>query len=135
MPKYANYCDNACSRAYRHRDRQHNDGWDMTAPVGSLKPNAWGLYDMLGNVQEMCFHEGETAATLADAKGKTWPIRGGSWNSGWGECACATRSTVGWKWMHSYNEGFRVVVPVDPKTGEAALAPAAPAAGGAKVKE
>jgi alpha-galactosidase len=134
--KYANYCDAACSRAYRYRDRQHNDGWDMTAPVGSLKPNAWGLYDMLGNVQEMCFHEGETAATLADGKGKTWPIRGGAWNSAWGDawgdCASATRSTVGWKWMHSFNEGFRVVVPVDPKTGEAALALAAPAAGAAK---
>jgi formylglycine-generating enzyme required for sulfatase activity len=147
LHKYANYCDAACSRAYRHRDRQHNDGWDMTAPVGSLKPNAWGLYDMLGNVQEMCFHEGETAATLAatlagpeaDLKKTRWPIRGGSWNSGWGdgwgECASATRSTVGSKWMHSFNEGFRVAIPIDPKTGEAALAPAAPAAGGATVKE
>ncbi|MFL5696909.1 MAG: formylglycine-generating enzyme family protein [Ktedonobacteraceae bacterium] len=55
-------------------------------PVGQKLPNAWGLYDMLGNVLEWC-HDGErkyTAEAAIDPMGLTSAgahrvVRGGSW--------------------------------------------------------
>jgi formylglycine-generating enzyme required for sulfatase activity len=54
-------------------------------PVGQKQPNAWGLYDMLGNVWEFCTDYIETydsvrpvdpLGSLSDRKGA---IRGGGW--------------------------------------------------------
>jgi formylglycine-generating enzyme required for sulfatase activity len=60
-----------------------------THPVGQKRPNAWGLYDMHGNVAEWCqdvYDKGYYAASpdkdpRGPADGKEYVLRGGSWKS------------------------------------------------------
>jgi formylglycine-generating enzyme required for sulfatase activity len=63
------------------------DGYVNTAPVGSFKANAFGLYDLLGNVFEWvqdCWHDDYTGAPVdgtpwLDGVCKERELRGGSW--------------------------------------------------------
>lgn len=59
------------------------------AAVGTKKPNAWGLYDMLGNVAEWTIDEYQADAYLKVAESNPWVVptvihprvfRGGSWD-------------------------------------------------------
>lgn len=73
---------------WTNREFTCRDGYAATAPVASFEPNAWGLYDVLGNAWELvedCWHEthedrprdqsvwhGETCASLRMTKGASW---------------------------------------------------------------
>lgn len=71
---------------------------DRHTTVGSYRPNAWGLYDMGGNVWELCrdwyaFSLGSDAATdpAGPSSGRERVRRGGAWdNSAW-HCRSASR--------------------------------------------
>ena len=96
-----------------------------TYKVGTRKANAFGLYDMSGNVYEWCWNwftdsydtgkEGGSDPTGASA-GSDRVIRGGSWYgiSDW--CAVSYRSTLNPS-RSDYFCGFRVVRPF-PSTTE-----------------
>jgi formylglycine-generating enzyme required for sulfatase activity len=82
-PSQTNYAAN-----FTYNGSVRGKGRDQTLPVGSLAPNAWGLYDVHGNVLEWvidCVHDDYKGAPK---DGKPWVkdcaeprhmLRGGSW--------------------------------------------------------
>jgi formylglycine-generating enzyme required for sulfatase activity len=87
-----------------------------TRPVGQKKPNAWGLYDMHGNLWEWCgdWYDGnyykESPAT--DPSGPTTVtsrvLRGGSWSDPTPYCRSSYRYCLP-PWFCVYCYGVRVV--------------------------
>lgn len=84
-------------------------------PVGEKKANAWGLYDMHGNVWEWCsdwygvYPKGSVSDPSGPSEGSDRVDRGGSWINGAANCRSARRS--GYDPSYRYNNyGFRVAL-------------------------
>ncbi len=88
-------------------------------PVGRKKPNAWGLYDMHGNVWEWCAdRHGDYGAAATDPtgpdSGTARVLRGGSWFSEARHCRASERGRTAPSSQHQYS-GFRVACDAPPR--------------------
>ncbi|HEX5053627.1 MAG TPA: SUMF1/EgtB/PvdO family nonheme iron enzyme [Planctomycetota bacterium] len=97
-------CANLADRSFHAVDQMQrpfldaDDGRGLHAPVGSYRPNAFGLHDMIGNVGEWCYEQYvpyDPARTTADAVPhilwqKEYVVRGGDF----GSTAAAARSSA-----------------------------------------
>jgi formylglycine-generating enzyme required for sulfatase activity len=110
--KLANY-----DARYTYSGEPNGEYREETTPVGQFPPNAFGLYDMHGNVWEWCADTWYDNYDGAPTDGSVWikngndnrSLRGGSWNNGPRVCRCADRS---WNYPDDRNSnynGFRVV--------------------------
>jgi formylglycine-generating enzyme required for sulfatase activity len=135
------YATRAGTKTPRHGEVNEVAWWEnnsdsQTHPVGQKLPNAWGLYDTLGNVWEWCFDRytplgngisagdmteifqsgGDLGGTSTSSDDPLDPalssarvVRGGSWDNGEYDCRSARRTKVP-EALHYDNLGFRPIL-------------------------
>ncbi|MFM6825450.1 MAG: formylglycine-generating enzyme family protein [Dolichospermum sp.] len=112
--KLANYDGN-----YTYGDGTKGVDCQQTINVGSFPPNAFGLYDMHGNVWEWCQDTWHENYINAPEDGSDWisqgnskrVLRGGSWYNIPGNCRSASRN-YNIAGFGNNGNGFRVVCDV-----------------------
>jgi len=120
---YANIADETSMREIGFKNIiKCDDRYKTSAPVGSYFPNAYGLYDMIGNVWEWTcsaytisfagnskiYYNGNEN-NCSNKKSTRFVLRGGSWdNAKWG--LRSAYRFAGWPGYKTfYNAGFRLV--------------------------
>jgi formylglycine-generating enzyme required for sulfatase activity len=115
------YGGNSCTEYPGARNcsqwRQRQSSCNSCGPhkVGLKAPNAWGLYDMLGNVYEWCqdyfaaYPSGRATDPPGSAKGTRRIARGGAWDHLARNCRSANRSHFAAQEQKDYI-GFRLVM-------------------------